>query len=66
MSSKTHKPKGKNGAWKTGQRVPVSGSYADQYGDVVWFEQNHTFPPCIGRKGENADRHLIENAAATA
>ena len=66
MSATAHRPKGPNGSWKTGQRVPTSGSWSDQYGDVVWFEQGHTFPPCIDRKGECANRNLVEQAAATA
>ena len=27
----THVPKGPRGTWKTGQRVPVTGDWADQY-----------------------------------
>ena len=61
-----HVPKGPGGTWKTGQRVPVTGDWADQYGDVVRFEAGHTFPPCIDRKGECANRHLVMRAAATA
>jgi hypothetical protein len=45
--------------YKTGMRVPVTGNYADQYGVVSRHEVHHTFPPCIGRKGECAYRHLI-------
>ena len=45
--------------WKTGQHVPVSGNYADQYGKVSWHDEHHTFPPCIGRQGECAYRAFI-------
>lgn len=59
-----HLPKGPDGSWKTGQRVPFSGYWSDQYGDVTRFTEGHTFPPCIDRKGECAYRHLIESATA--
>lgn len=59
-------PLGPGGTWKTGQRVPVSGIYADQYGVVSRHEQHATFPPCISRKGEVAYRHLIEVIRVTA
>jgi hypothetical protein len=58
-------PLGPGGTYKTGQRVPVTGDWADQYGVVIWIEQGNTFPPCIDRKGECAYRSLIA-AAATA
>lgn len=61
-----HEPKGPDGAWKTGQRVPFTGAYVDQYGVVTNHEVGATFAPCIDRKGECAYRHLIEAAAATA
>lgn len=64
--SRHHVPKGPNGTWKTGQRVPETGSWVDQYGDVYRFEAGHTFPPCIDRKGECAFRTLLTAAAATA
>lgn len=57
-----HHPKGPRGSWKTGQRVPVSGEYADQYGQHAHFTQGTTFPPCIRRKGECAYRWLIKVA----
>lgn len=46
--------------FKTGMRVPVSGYYRDQHGTTSWHEAHHTFPPCIGRKGECALRTLID------
>jgi len=53
--------------WKTGQRVPWTGFWADQFGDVTWFAAGHTFPPCIDRKSECAFRvHVGDRAAATA
>lgn len=55
-----HLPKGPDGAWKTGQRVPFSGYWADQHGDVTRFIAGRTFPPCIDRKGECAFRHLTD------
>lgn len=42
--------------YKTGMRVPVDGHYRDQYGFVSYHEAHRTFPPCIGRKGECANR----------
>ena len=45
--------------WKTGQRVPITGNYRDQYGVVSFHEVHRTFPPCIGRKGEAAFRTLV-------
>lgn len=60
-----HDPLGPGGSWKTGQRVPRTGSYIDQYGVVTFHDAGGTFPPCIGRKGECAFRRL-KQAAATA
>lgn len=48
-----------NVAYKTGQRVPVSGTYVDQHGVASYHEAHRTFPPCIGRKGEAAFRVLL-------
>lgn len=64
--SKRHFPLGPDGAWKTGQRVPFTGLWADQYGTVSHHEVPATFPPCIDRPNECAFRHLVEQAAATA
>ncbi|MDE2100160.1 MAG: hypothetical protein KGL39_23090 [Patescibacteria group bacterium] len=67
MGNTNHRPKGPNGTWKTGQRVPDTGLWADQYGVVAHFTADHTFPPCIDRKGECAFRTLVNvTAAATA
>lgn len=63
--SALHRPKGPGDTWKTGQRVPVSGYYADQYGTVTHHETGGTFPPCLFLKGECAFRRLT-GAAATA
>jgi hypothetical protein len=60
-----HNPKGPNGTWITGQRVPVEGYWKDQYNVVSHHDKGATFPPCIGRKGEAAFRTLIK-AARTA
>lgn len=59
-----HFPQGPDGAWKTGQRVPFDGKWADQYGLVTFHERGATFPPCIDRKGECAYRYLVEAVAA--
>jgi hypothetical protein len=45
--------------WKTGMRVPVTDLYIDQYHVVSFHEAHHTFPPCIGRKGECAYRSIV-------
>lgn len=66
MKTHRHKPKGPGDTWKTGQRVPEPGLWADQYGDVVRFSQGATFPPCLDRKGECAFRHIVEPAVAAA
>lgn len=63
-SMTTHMPQGPDGAWKTGQRVPFDGDWADQYGIVTRHERGATFPPCIDRKGECAYRYLVEAVAA--
>lgn len=55
-----HTPKGPNGEWKTGQRVPVTGIWSDQYGMTTIHTVGGTFPPCIDRKGECAYRELIQ------
>jgi len=59
-----HYPLGPDQSWKTGQRVPTGGDWADQYGDITRFNAGHTFPPCIDRKGECAYRRLIGTIAA--
>lgn len=59
-----HFPQGPDGAWKTGQRVPFDGKWADQYGLVSFHERGATFPPCIDRKAECAYRYLVEAVAA--
>ena len=61
-----HRPLGPGGIFKTGQRVPASGEWADQYGLVTTHEVGATFPPCLDRKGECAFRHLVKSAAGTA
>lgn len=60
-----HTPKGPNGSYKTGQRVPETGTWVDQHGVPTHHERGATFPPCIDRKGECAYRVLAQ-AAATA
>lgn len=72
MHNPKHFPLGPDGAWTTSQRVPFTGLWADQYGVVSRHEAGRTFPPCIGRKGERAFRHLtdyvdlVDEAAGTA
>lgn len=58
----TNRPLGPNGTWKTGQRVPATGLWQDQYGQVQMFHEHGTFIFCIGRKGEVAFRKLIRAA----
>lgn len=45
--------------WKTGNRVPMTGEYVDQYGYHSTHYIHGTFPPCINRKGECAFRKLV-------
>ncbi|MER6130757.1 hypothetical protein [Streptomyces sp. NPDC001815] len=59
-----NEPKGPNGEWKTGQRVPENGDYEDQYGVSTFHEVGATFPPCIGRKGECAYRTISQALTA--
>lgn len=59
-SLQMHTPKGPNGEWKTGQRVPVAGTWIDQFGATSYHAASSTFPPCIDRKGECAFRELIQ------
>lgn len=62
MATKRHLPLGPNGTWKTGQRVPTSGIYVDQYGLVSEHDEHDIFLFCVGfgRKGEVAFRFLVE------
>jgi hypothetical protein len=53
-------PLGPDGQWKTGQRVPETGNYADQYGVVTHHQAGATFAPCLDRKGECAFRIKVE------
>ncbi|MFE4549408.1 hypothetical protein [Streptomyces sp. NPDC056785] len=62
--NRRHGPLGPNGEWKTGQRVPATGGYTDQYGVSTFHEAGATFPPCIGRKGEAAYRTLSQARTA--
>jgi hypothetical protein len=59
MSARHHRPKGPQGTWKTGQRVPRTGVYVDQYGVHTSHDEGGTFPPCVGRKGECAFRRVV-------
>jgi len=61
-----HRPLGRKGTWKTGQRVPLTGTWKDQYGSITYFEKGATFPPCIDRKGVCAFRELISTVAREA
>lgn len=62
MTPRKHHPRGPGGTWKTGQRVPRAGYWADQYRVIAWFDAGSTFPPCIGRKGECAFRSRVKVA----
>jgi hypothetical protein len=63
-----HRPQGPGESWKTGQRVPETGVYTDQYGLVQHFEVATTFPPCMNLDdvSECAFRVLVDEAANTA
>ena len=56
--------KGPGGTWKTGQRVPESGFYRDQYKVSSFHEAGRTFPPCLDRKGECAFREFVKQTIA--
>lgn len=58
-ASPFHQGKGPGGTYKTGQRVPTTGRWVDQHGVTSWHAAGATFPPCIGRKGECANRKPI-------
>lgn len=64
MSNRKHQPLGPNGQWKTGQRVPETGSWVDQYGLILHFDAGSTFPPCEGLDGasECAYRTKLDQA----
>lgn len=67
MNRTRNRPLGPNNTWKTGQRVPFSGSYRDQYGQINRFEENTTFPPVVARKGgECAYRRFVRAVEVTA
>lgn len=67
MNRTNNRPLGPAGTWKTGQRVPFSGDYVDQYGQVNRFEAHTTFPPVVARKGgECAFRRFVRSTQATA
>ena len=59
MTKAHHVPLGPGGTWKTGQRVPDSGQWVDQYGEIDNFSAGSTIPPCIARKGECAYRSQV-------
>lgn len=66
INRSNNRPLGPGGTWKTGQRVPATGEWQDQYGQVNTFREHGTFVTCIGRKGECAFRSLVRQAEATA
>ena len=57
-------PLGRGGTWKTGQRVPYTGYWRDQYGVVTHHEVHGTFTPCLNRKGECAYRLPVLSASS--
>lgn len=67
MKGMRSRPLGPNDTWKTGQRVPSSGNWVDQYGQVNRFEMHSTFPPVVARKGgECAYRRFVQAVQETA
>lgn len=67
MTRIRNRPLGPNDSWKTGQRVPLSGNWVDQYGQVNRFEAYSTFPPVVARKGgECAYRRFVRSVEQTA
>jgi hypothetical protein len=60
-----HRPLGPNASWKTGQRVPITGHWVDQHGQVNLFEERSTFPPVVSSKGGDvAYRTLVKAVSA--
>lgn len=62
MRPSVHRPKGPNGLWKQGQRVPFAGWWIDQFGRLIEFAAHRTFPP-TGRKGECTYWRTYDEAA---
>lgn len=64
MTTIRHTPLGPGSSWKTGQRVPETGLYVDQYGVASRFEAGTTFPPTVGFRGDSecAYRKLVDQA----
>ena len=61
-----NRPLGPNNSWKTGQRVPFTGDWVDQFGQVNRFEATSTFPPVVARKGgECAYRRFVNDIQET-
>ena len=57
-----HHGLGPNGEHKTGQRVPSTGAWQDQFGVITHHDAGATFPPCIDRKGTCAYRVQVNQA----
>jgi hypothetical protein len=48
MNTRSTTPKGPGGSWKTGQRVPYTGWWRNNFGQQCHFAQGATFPPRTG------------------
>lgn len=62
----TARPLGPGGTYKTGQRVPKTGYWRDQTGQVNFFEKHSTFPPVVSHDGGPVAFRTFIRAAATA
>lgn len=66
MAARYYRPLGPGGTWKTGQRVPETGNWVDQHGQMNHFDEGTTFPPCVSWKGGDVAYRQLVKAAATA
>lgn len=61
-----HRPLGPGGTYKTGQRVPFTAFWVDQFGTVTHYTAGTTFLSCHGRRRECAYRKPLDQNRKTA
>lgn len=65
--TKIHRPLGPGGTWKQGQRVPATGWWKNQLGQVAMLDAKSTFPPPFGKNPNRIVTYwTLIRAAATA